>query len=164
MLLQDIIKWKHWRFFQNPLLRGADTLADIRVADCSFPCTVIIDVFSRVALVALQPFPCCCWWMSTELHWSDTVTNQDSITALCCVTPFEQRALAPQICRSNWIWHRRTYFCLYVTNEWLQLNGFMSVKLANSFIIINRQKCIFSFSFSPFRSSHYHLEASDGLH
>lgn len=98
-LLWDMIEWKNWRFFPNPLLQGAHTLADIQVTDCSPPCTVIIDAFSRVGFVALQPFPCCCWWMSTELRWSDTVTNQDSITALCCVTPFEQRTLAPQICQ-----------------------------------------------------------------
>lgn len=144
------IKWKNWRFFQNPLLRGAHTFAGIRVTDCSLPCTVIIDVFSRVGLVALQPFPCCCWWMSTVLRWSDTVTNQDSITALCCVTPFEQRTLAPLICHPPSLKLNLTLplFGLYVRNEWTQLNGSMSVKLANSFIIINRQNYIFSSFFS----------------
>lgn len=119
-LLRDMIKWKNWCFFQNPLLQVAHTLADIQVTDCSPPCMVIIDAFSRVGFVALQPFPCCRWWMSTKLRWSDTVTNQDSITALCCVTPFEQRTLAPQICHPPFFGLNRTlpYLFLLMYYKW----------------------------------------------
>lgn len=122
-LLWEMIQWKNWCFFQNPLLWGAHTLADIQVTDCSLPCTVIIDAFNWVGFTALQPFPCCRWWMSTELRRSDTVTNQDSITALCCVTPFGQRTLAPQICHPPIVGLNRTQPHLFLLTYYKWVNA-----------------------------------------